>query len=141
MRAPGVVDPLAAAHQQARDAITRVEEISVRLRAAITRVDNKEHTVRITMTPSGEILQLYLDPDCMRMSPEDLAGEIMTVYRAAVVQAQQMADAAFGEQTGLSADLAAQVRRGEVDVRGMLQSAGLGSVLETVEKLAGGPII
>jgi hypothetical protein len=132
---------LAAAHAQARAAIAQVEATSARLREALTRVDNRDRTVRITMTPSGEITELYLDPDCMRMSPEDLSREVVGVYHAAMQRAQQMADAAFGEQTGLSPEISAKARRGEIDVRGMFESIGLGSVLKSVEKLGGGPLI
>lgn len=134
-------DPVAQAFQRAQEALDRVEEMGRRLREVIARADNADHTVRMAVNPAGQITELHIDPECMRMSPEDLAREIQSVHQQAITRAQQVGEAAFAEQTGLPADLAQQAQRGEVDVRGMLQSMGLAGLLEPAEKLAGRKII
>jgi len=134
-------DPVALAFRRAQEAMDRVEEMGRRLREVISRADNADHTVRMAVNPAGQITELRLDPDCMRMSPEDLAREIQTVHQQAITRAQHESEAAFAEETGLPADLARQAQSGEIDVRGMLQSMGLASLLEPAEKLAGRKII
>ena len=95
----------------------------------------------MAVNPAGQITELHLDPECMQMSPEDLAQEIRNVHQQAITRAQQQSEAAFSESTGLPADLAQQAQSGEVDVRGMLQSMGLAELLDPAEKLAGRKII
>ena len=134
-------DPVALAYQRAQEALARVEEMGRRLREVIARADNADHTVRMAVNPAGQITELRLDPDCMRLSPEDLAREIQSVHQQALIRAQQQTEATFGEETGLPADLARQAQSGEIDVRGMLQSMGLAELLDPAEKLAGRKII
>lgn len=134
-------DPVALAHRRAQEALARVEEMGRRLRDVIARADNSDHTVRMAVNPAGQITELRLDPDCMQMSPEELAAEIRSVHQQAITRAQQQSEAAFAEGTGLPADLARQAQSGEVDVRGMLQSMGLAELLDPAEKLAGRKII
>ncbi|MEJ7726601.1 MAG: hypothetical protein WKH47_06255 [Actinomycetes bacterium] len=121
---PEPTDPLVLAHQRAREALRRVAETGARLQGIIARTDNRDHTVQISVNPSGSLTELYLTGDCMRLSPEDLGREIMTVYAAAVTRAEQLAEVAFGEHTGLPPDLAQRARRGDIDFRGMLQWMG-----------------
>jgi len=123
------------------EALARVEETGRRLREMIARADNTDHTIRMAVNPAGQITELHLDPECMKLSPEDLAREIRSVHQQAITRAQQQSDAAFAEGTGLPADLAQQAQRGEVNVRGMLQSMGLAELLDPAEKLAGRKII
>lgn len=110
------------AHQRAREALDRVVETAARLRDLIARTDNRDHTVQISVDPAGALTELYLAADSLRLSPEDLGREIMTVYAAAVAQARQLAEVAFGEYTGLPPDLAQRAQRGDIDFGGMLRS-------------------
>jgi len=136
-----LADPVALALGRAQEALARVEEMGRRLREVIARADNADHTVRMAVNPAGQITELRLDADCMRMTPEALAREIQSVHLQAITHAQQESQAAFAEGTGLPGDLAQQAQRGEVDVRGMLQSMGLAELLDPAEKLAGRKIV
>jgi DNA-binding protein YbaB len=137
----GPPDPVALAFQRAQEALARVEETGQRLREMITRADNADHTVRMSVNPAGQIIELRLDEECMRMKPEELAREIQSVHQQAILQAQGQAETAFGEGTGLPGDFVKQAQTGKVDVRGMLQSMGLAEMLGPAEKLAGRKII
>jgi DNA-binding protein YbaB len=134
-------DPVALAFRRAQEALDRVEEMGRRLREVMARADNANHTIRMAVNPAGQITELRLDPECMQLSPEDLAREIQSVHLQAMTRAQQESQAAFAEGTGLPADLAQQAQSGKVDVRGMLQSMGLAELLDPAEKLAGRKII
>jgi DNA-binding protein YbaB len=138
---PSPPDPVALAYQRAQEALLRVEEMGNRLREVIARADSADHKVRMAVNPAGQITELRLDPECMEMSPEDLARVIQSVHQQALTRAQQQTEATFGETTGLPSDLARQAQSGKLDVRGMLQSMGLAELLGPAEKLAGRKII
>lgn len=110
----GQIERLLGDYDQVMDDLGRMQQ---RLRAAQGEAQSKDGLVRLTVGPRGELRSLHLDPRAYRkLSPSELAGEIIELSGTAARDVQQQLEQVLGPflPAGLSYR---QVADGEVDPR------------------------